>query len=915
MNIERIFRPESTIKPLTIECIDEYASHIQQPTGGNTVGPVTEISCLHRNTTLRRQYEDCFTLSLQEEKDRQQFEVESVVGFVEDHWPCDSLTSRVTPASWLRRMTTFTEPNTPLRRILMDCNAKVFPCASAEECWHVLKANGTQTHVMTSQGYPKQLHDVDCSYEFQAQLGFTLEITVELDIEECCDFLEVTSENDKLIAKLSGNVKRTFRSYPGESFIYMEYHTDENIGGKGFRASWRNVCEYKRVASARHYSPKLYPPFYGYASQDTLPTFDKELECTWVVTASPGEQVLLVFEEIYMNTCCDKLTIHDGRIDLGNFALTNARGVPIRSQHGMLTLRYQTNSTVYGNGFLANYGTATRRAPCGNARNASDAWQHFSTGKLTKKGNKALRCFWQITASEGYAVVVNISSIVTAKPSFHRQKVQVFDGLSALQSFFNESHMYVSSKSNLAIQLLSHEWRTFGLRASYRQLPCNVTYNLTGSASMKLASPDYKGFPFNIYQRCTYTLHAQPGKKIRMTLKTFTKTGFVEIKSGHVNLGRVTGLQKTIHLTSSGSTLQLHYTAARAKTAKTRGFIATYRQFTPQCGMVLIANSSSQVFLSPGYPNMENTNCEWIITAATKMNVMLNLVDFEMDTTSALFVFDQMLSLGKYTGSGSNVTLVSSADVLRLRFRNKGSASGHRRFLATFKEVANSGWNARLVPGNMSGSSYMRCSSQHCSGEQDNFWNFQAEKYYKHVELIVTQASLQTSDSFLQIMDDTKIVVKLHGNHSFPQTIKSSTSVLRVYFHSNFGFPKDTFTAEVKTICVEDYAVGPSTQLIYFPDINSNKLIVDCKYNFITETGSRIELTVTDKTKIRNDIVKILEGNETLYSLEGYYQHSLSDQTSYYNTTVRSTGNKLTLHRVTFIRSPSEGFVAQYKNV
>ncbi|CAK8695215.1 unnamed protein product [Clavelina lepadiformis] len=89
MKIGRIFRPESTIKPLTIECIDEYASHIQQPTGGNTVGPVTEISCLHRNTTLRRQYEDCFTLSLQEEKDRQQFEVESVVAFVEDHWACD----------------------------------------------------------------------------------------------------------------------------------------------------------------------------------------------------------------------------------------------------------------------------------------------------------------------------------------------------------------------------------------------------------------------------------------------------------------------------------------------------------------------------------------------------------------------------------------------------------------------------------------------------------------------------------------------------------------------------------------------------------------------------------------------------------------------------------------------------------
>ena len=69
-----------------------------------------------------------------------------------------------------------------------------------------------------------------------------------------------------------------------------------------------------------------------------------------------------------------------------------------------------------------------------------------------------------------------------------------------------------------------------------------------------------------------------------------------------------------------------------------------YFAVKPKCGTVLIANSSSQVFLSPGYPNMENTNCEWIITAATKMNVMLNLVDFEMDTTSALFVWSFYLN-------------------------------------------------------------------------------------------------------------------------------------------------------------------------------------------------------------------------------------------------------------------------------
>ncbi|XP_076806296.1 uncharacterized protein LOC143449855 [Clavelina lepadiformis] len=135
---------------------------------------------------------------------------------------------------------------------------------------------------------------------------------------------------------------------------------------------------------------------------------------------------------------------------------------------------------------------------------------------------------------------------------------------------------------------------------------------------MKLASPDYEGFPFNINQRCTYTLHAQPGKNIRMTLQTFTQKGFVEVPSGDINFGRASGVDKTFRLTSSRNTIQLHYTAPKAFSARSRGFVATYGQVGINCGSLLGAKTTMHHFSSLDYSNNSSSNvvCDRIITTS-----------------------------------------------------------------------------------------------------------------------------------------------------------------------------------------------------------------------------------------------------------------------------------------------------------
>ena len=133
--------------------------------------------------------------------------------------------------------------------------------------------------------------------------------------------------------------------------------------------------------------------------------------------------------------------------------------------------------------------------------------------------------------------------------------------------------------------------------------------------------------------------------------------------------GRAERVNKTYRLTSTGSTIQLHYTAPKSHSATSRGFVASYKQRefsfvnnskaviiwydpfsskwrclyvlgVPECNFVLVANTSFQRFSSPGYiegfsPShrlgLSSETCDWIITTSSDKQILLKIFDINLD--------------------------------------------------------------------------------------------------------------------------------------------------------------------------------------------------------------------------------------------------------------------------------------------
>ncbi|CAK8687204.1 unnamed protein product [Clavelina lepadiformis] len=642
--VKEMLRSNSALLPYLLQCMKHRKlkenSTSKKKEGRNSVD---ETSCASK--TIPRKYENCFKNSMKKsDKERRRFHLASVLEFLEDHWICENpimtktcfTKSNVTchTQSWLRRMARLTKPTSPIKTILNKCNAKIFPRPVSETCEESYPTLGMQSSVMTSPGYPdRENHNFDCLYRFESQISLGLELKVEVDTESCCDFVTVFLKNSTVLAKISGNVTRTFEVDFNVREIFVQYHTDENVPSKGFRINRRNVCKYNLPALGSVWM--IHPPTYYHLRKINLQTFGQEMECKWTITASPGTQAVLYIERIRMSVCCEQLEVFDGAMLLGNYTIAKSSNIPIVSTNGSLTIRYYTNSTKPRNGFRAHLGRIY--PPCHDEFRAADNWTNFSLteGQLIWRGYKPVICYWYIRSSPGYAVVLNITAYGNIPPSpfYELDIVEIFDGPKLVKKFINDSKAFVSSENRFAIRQYSYIFKSFALQASYKQVPCNVTYNLTGSASMKLASPDYEGSPFNIYQRCTYTLHAQPGKNIQMSLQTFTRKGFVEVLSGDINFGRASGVDKTFRLTSSRNTIQLHYTAPKAFSAKRRGFVATYRQVRIACGSLLETHATVQPFSSLGYRNKSSNNvvCDRIITTSPDNQISLAKQNLELD--------------------------------------------------------------------------------------------------------------------------------------------------------------------------------------------------------------------------------------------------------------------------------------------
>ncbi|CAK8695221.1 unnamed protein product [Clavelina lepadiformis] len=429
-------------------------------------------TCLQHNSTLDEEYKTCIrSVHDKHFMNLRCIDFDSILGFVEDHWTCDSLIpvscspkgGTCYPQKWLRRIPDMVSAGTPLFWSVYDCNNEIFPRPTNENCHHWLPTYGTAETVSTSPGYPDQInHEFDCLYDLQGQANFGLKVKVEVDTESCCDFVTLYRQDRSLLAKLSGNVTRTFEVDYNMGHIFVQYHTDESVASRGFRITRNNVCMYQHMSND---GVMIHAPTYPYPFKPILETFGEEMNCQWLIRASPGGQVYLILHIIKLNICCEQLEIIDGHVSLGNYTIARASEIPLMSRHGSLTIKYKSDSTVSGNGFRASYGTVYHS--CGGDYNATVHWQNVTVEQVRDNLQYLERCISRLWSSPGYVITLNISSTSNHKPS---DWVEIYDGPTLIQKFTNDTYKYMSSGNRLAISYRPRSTVWSGYQASFKQV-------------------------------------------------------------------------------------------------------------------------------------------------------------------------------------------------------------------------------------------------------------------------------------------------------------------------------------------------------------------------------------------------------------------------------------------------------------
>ena len=61
------------------------------------------------------------------------------------------------------------------------------------ECGGTFRLSGNMMAQISSPNYPDGAqHHLNCRYNFQAEPGFRVELTLEINTEECCDYIDVS---------------------------------------------------------------------------------------------------------------------------------------------------------------------------------------------------------------------------------------------------------------------------------------------------------------------------------------------------------------------------------------------------------------------------------------------------------------------------------------------------------------------------------------------------------------------------------------------------------------------------------------------------------------------------------------------------------------------------------------------------
>ncbi|KAK2531299.1 Cubn [Columba livia] len=810
-----------------------------------------------------------------------------------------------------------------------------------------------------SPGYPEPYPlNTECVWMILSSPGNRLQlsfIAFQLEDSAGCtkDYLEIREGNNTgvLAGRFCGNsLPSNYTSTVGH-ILWVKFVSDSSGTAVGFRATFSHLYGNDIVGNGGQIASPQWPRSYPHNSN-----------YQWRINVNASQvirgRILQMDIENHYRCRYDKLKVYDGPTVHSRPIATYCGADPasFASSGSSMTIQFQSDSTVSGQGFLLEWNAADASAvtrtiapgACGGTATTEETPSLlFSPGWPMNYRNFA-DCVWLIRAP-GSTVEFSVLALdIESHSSCNYDKLIIRDGDTSLSPVLatlcgrEPPGPIRSTGEAMFIHFMSDASFTgAGFNASYHKSCGGYLHTSRGVITSPNYPQDYAP-NLNCSWRVVVTsgfviaVHFEPPFQIKSEDTSCSLGDYVELKNGLDNAapplvsrrgnGRFCGSSPVSTMYTTDNQLFVRFISDSRNEGQ--GFKLQYEAKSLACGgnIYIDAFNPSGYTSSPNYPSNypPHTDCVWTITAPNGHAVELQFEDqFYIEpspncTSSYLELRDGADStapiIAKLCGGVMPGSQRSSGVAMYLRFRSDSSAT-HVGFNAKYS-IAPCGGTVTGQTGIIESTGYPELHYQ------DNLlceWFLQGPRgHYLTIRLegLDIQNSSECTNDFVEIREynaSGNLLGRYCGN-TLPDAVDTSDSFAYIKFVTDgsvnaqgFRLRFDSSTEE----CGGDFTapVGTFTSPNY-PNLYPHNRV--CEWRITVEEGRRVTLTFNDmKTeehwRCSSDYVAVYNGirqnSPRLAKLCGEVNPG---------TEVKSSGNTMKVILVTDMSHATRGFSVSY---
>merc|ERR1711962_237049 len=194
-------------------------------------------------------------------------------------------------------------------------NTTEYPCGGDD-----YGLNGTIVSPNYPYNYPNNAY---CEWYVLLYADAPIRVTIEdMDLEPCCDFLDIWDWNNNSLARLTGHNDTYDDIISTGNNLQLYFTSDGSVSGGGFKLFW---SEDTGSPSCGGY---IYDTEGTIVSPNYPDNYPNNADCKWYITAPEGTTITLSFESFDTEDRYDRLKIWDGLEEYNDTLLISVSGNP-----------------------------------------------------------------------------------------------------------------------------------------------------------------------------------------------------------------------------------------------------------------------------------------------------------------------------------------------------------------------------------------------------------------------------------------------------------------------------------------------------------------------------------------------------------------------------------------------------------